>query len=342
MAASHASNLRWDPLMYEPFDAANNFVDMQESEIFASGLRLGRLRWKGSVLLADDLAASLELPTASFHAFLLVATEFNRQVARSWRLSRVRGNLEDVMVELHAQGLAIGEEILALVLSGFAQAAEARWRALFELQMTNRLISDSDDLIARRYKASHVVERWGRITRGDFDALPESQRATFDRYRGRVEKEYEKVVVRYGRGIARPYGWAEPALGRSTSFSSLAKRVLEQDEDHLWLRYIDASHHTHGARIGSTLGLQVERSPMGPWYSPKPSAIGTPVMDTIRSLEELTVKLGTEVHFTHGGWEVAYWTRFCEMISLDVQTEMLFREADIDAGFLHRTLFGRS
>ncbi len=65
----------------------------------------------------------------------------------------------EVLVRLHARGCQIGSEVLALLKSGFADGAHARWRTLHELAVVAYFIKErADDELAERYLLHSRVE----------------------------------------------------------------------------------------------------------------------------------------------------------------------------------------
>lgn len=335
-SASASKRRRHDP-NFDVVQAANEFVDFAEEDIYAAGWDFGQKRMRGAKELNAAYTDAIEPVLVHFHSYLLVASRFNFLASTKWRPSRKWGNVLDVVVELHAHALLVAEEVLSLLTSGFPQAAEARWRTLFELQIITRVIARGSDETARRYKVSHIVEQQMRIEKGDLDLLSESNGQQSAAYSSRVQKEFDRVVRSYGKSIAKPFGWAatEFPTGRVT-FRRLAESVLRQDERGGLLRYANASHHIHGVRMASVKALQAGKSRSGPFFTPKAVNIFMPFYESIESLDQVTQSLAGLLHAVHDLTSPMYWSGFCGMIALDVQTEAIRADYSVTPSFLHQ------
>jgi hypothetical protein len=240
---------------------------------------------------------------------------------------------------LHAQGLLVADEVLCLLAGGYPSGAEARWRTLYELSVVARFIAGQADKVARRYKASHVVERWRGIRAGDLDYLMTEAPGEYSAYVQMVEREYNEIIRKYGASMDGSYGWATEALGQeNATFHALATFVLGESKGDRWLRYTNASQHIHGVRLASVNAFQVSRDRRGPRYTPKPVGTYLPFMDMIDSIHSITHALGRTAYEVHEVPEIPYFDSVCGMVALDVRTEALRSWQEVDPGFLHRAL----
>jgi hypothetical protein len=117
-----------------------------------------------------------------------------------------------VLGHLHARACRIGEEALALLQHGFGLGAYTRWRALHEVVVVGRFISQHGDEVALRY-ADHVdVNRWRLYKEAD-DAgrLRDEDREPYAEAKARADE----LVGRYGETFLSDYGWAAEALAGS-------------------------------------------------------------------------------------------------------------------------------
>ena len=117
-----------------------------------------------------------------------------------------------VLGHLHARACRIGEEALVLLQHGFGLGAYTRWRALHEVVVVGRFISQHGDELALRY-AEHVdVNHWRLYKEAD-DAgrLSEEDREPYADAKARADE----LAERYGETFLRDDGWAAEALAGS-------------------------------------------------------------------------------------------------------------------------------
>lgn len=289
--------------------AAASWADRYEGEIQDLGLTVGRIRSDRARELEDKMVERCGLEIFHLHALIAVASRLNENCSRKWRKSRREGNRVDVLLELHAQALLVGDEILALVRSGFVAAAEVRWRTLYELRVYAGFIARHSDGFARRYKCDHIAEQHRRFKRGDLDSYEEEMPGEVRKLKAEVAREYARVERIYGPSIGKPYGWALPAFsGKRVTFKDLAVHVLGEDLPG-WSRYTNASHHVHGERMSSMKLLQVERSRIGPRFAPRSGSTWPILYEVADELSDITAMLAGLV-FAVDGVDAAYYMSY--------------------------------
>ena len=145
---------------------------------------------------------------------------------------------------IHARGCQMSRAILALLRSGFADDAHARWRSLHELAAVSSFISKHGDGVAEKYLLHDVVQRRKLAraykeheVRAKLDPLTQAEMDD-------IEGEYQSLIGKFGNEFAEDYGWAASALGnkRPTLLN------IEEDVglDHLRPYYQMANHNVHG------------------------------------------------------------------------------------------------
>jgi hypothetical protein len=117
-----------------------------------------------------------------------------------------------VLGHLHARACRIGEEALLLLQHGFGLGAFTRWRALHEVVVVGRFVSQHGDEVALRYAAHVDVNRW-RLYKEAEDAgrLRERDRGDYTEAQARANE----LAAQYGETFLSDYGWATEALGGS-------------------------------------------------------------------------------------------------------------------------------
>lgn len=116
------------------------------------------------------------------------------------------------LVELHARGARIANEILCLLNGGFADGAHARWRTLYELSVVARFIAQHGDETADRYLRHNAVRAAKAANRFNANAVaigwqPEAQDVI-----DTLEKGSATLLAEFGTTFAKDLGWAAKAL----------------------------------------------------------------------------------------------------------------------------------
>ena len=115
------------------------------------------------------------------------------------------------LVQIHARSIQIGNEILSLLRSGFADGANSRWRSLYELAVVYLFLHAQPEELSKRFLAHDDIER--------FKEAREYQRAyrklgypPFGRKEFRIlKRQYDALVGNYSPGFKRQYGWVPPS-----------------------------------------------------------------------------------------------------------------------------------
>ena len=145
---------------------------------------------------------------------------------------------------IHARGCQMSRAILALLRSGFADDAHARWRSLHELAAVSSFISKHGDRVAERYLLHDVVQRRKLAraykeheVRAKLDPLTQTEV-------DHIEAEYQSLILKFGGEFGKDYGWAASALGNKPP--TLSNIETDVGLDHLRPYYQMANHNVHG------------------------------------------------------------------------------------------------
>ena len=198
----------------------------------------------------------------------------------------------DVLVRLHARACHISSEILALLKSGHADGAHARWRSLHEITVTGLLIGNHDNDLSERYllhdriecyKAAKIYQQHCKYL--GHEPLTEEELAA-------MTKEYKSLIDRYGKSYKNDYGWASKVIGKDRpTFKDIEETV---GLNHLRPYYKMACYNVHANPRGLffKLGLLPES---GDILLAGPSNIGLtdPGHSSALSLCQITVNLLT-------------------------------------------------
>ena len=189
--------------------------------------------------------------------FVSIAREAGAEFHKTCRDDPERPNeiVHEAFVHLHARACQIASAILALLRSGYADDAHARWRALHEIAVISMFISEQGEATAERYLLHDGIQRYKL-------ALKYSKHAEALGLEPPSEEELEKhravrdyLVDRFGKAFKESYGWAAAALGNEKpSFESIEKRVSQTHWRPYYGMASDNVHaNAHGAyfRLGS-------------------------------------------------------------------------------------------
>ncbi|WP_418132210.1 DUF5677 domain-containing protein (plasmid) [Variovorax sp. 375MFSha3.1] len=163
----------------------------------------------------------------SFLRMLLTCCrELGRETLMRHRKSRARGHVHRrwVLVRLHTRACQVADEVICLMENGFADGAMARWRTLHELAVTAAVISEGDENLAERYILHDAVDVKRQADDHDATQVPLGFAPVGKRERSQIERQYKRVIDRFGPTFAHPYGWAADALNlKKPTFKDLQK-----------------------------------------------------------------------------------------------------------------------
>ena len=95
-----------------------------------------------------------------FEAIMVIAQESGQEFNQKHRAgaSQNEDHVFDALSRLHARACLIASEVLALLRSGHASGAHARWRTLHELAVVAYFIEKHGEEVAERYLLHYMVE----------------------------------------------------------------------------------------------------------------------------------------------------------------------------------------
>ena len=203
---------------------------------------------------------------------------------------RPNETVHEALVRLHARACQIASAILALLRSGYADDAHARWRALHEIAVTSIFISEQGEETAERYLLHEGIQRYKL-------ALKYSQHAEALKHEplsGEDLKEHRAIrddlVDRFGKAFKERYGWASVALDREKpTFQNIEESVSLSH----WRPYYGmASNNVHANAHGAYYRLGT--SPQGESVllaGPSVHGFADPGISAAISLGQVTIAL---------------------------------------------------
>ena len=149
-----------------------------------------------------------------------------------------------VLVRLHARACEVTSEISALLRTGHASGADARWRTLHEIAVVSCFIAEQGDDVAGRYMEHRAISAWHDAQVYQLHAARLGEDPFSPDEMEEMQQERAELLARYGKGFDGPWGWAAEALRPAeASFRSLETAV---DLSHWRPFYSMASHGLHG------------------------------------------------------------------------------------------------
>jgi len=182
-------------------------------------------------------------------------------IAREWgqeryarKMAKGRGelsNLDDALQRLQARACQVTTEIIALLESGFADGAMARWRTLHEIATVTMLLHKYGAEVAERYVKYQIVESKKALTayrecQDDLGYEPYSEEVA-----AKIETDYSAVLAEYGPEFGGEYGWIAHVLGEGPKKRvTFAKLQAAADMGMMRAHYQMASYNVHASPKG--------------------------------------------------------------------------------------------
>ena len=158
-----------------------------------------------------------------------------------------------VLIRIHSRSCQIAYEILALLRSGFADGAFARWRTLHELATIATFIQRHGNNVALKYLEYENIENYKEAEEyqkkcSDMNYEPLDQ--------NKVDIEISKkneLILKYGIDFEKPYGWVGDLLPRrKRNFRGIEE---ETKLDNLRPFYKLACNNIHSGPKGNNFSL---------------------------------------------------------------------------------------
>lgn len=181
-------------------------------------------------------------------------SNFNKNRKRSE--SDAEDFLLEILVRLHAKSCAIANEILYLLKGGFADASQARWRALHETNVTLAFISKHGLTCAQRFIEHEVVDSYnGMKIHKKYEHKMQAKGPSIEEVEI-LTLNYKEVIKKYGKGFEKQYGWLEPFFPgiNNPGFQSMEKDV-GLDHMRIYFKWASQNIHTSFKTLTKTLTL---------------------------------------------------------------------------------------
>ena len=194
--------------------------------------------------------------------FIVISQEAGEEFNKNYRTEAAKTDdyVFDVLTRLHSRAIQVAYEVLALLKSGFADGAHARWRTIHEITVVGLFICNYGQVVAERYLLHEIIESYKAMNQynkycKNLGQLPYSEDEV-----NNMKIAHDKLVTRYGIEFCSQYGWAANITkNKNTKFFHIEKK---SGMEHLRPYYKMASHNVHanpkGIKFKLGLSLEVE------------------------------------------------------------------------------------
>lgn len=191
---------------------------------------------------------------------------------------------------IHARACQTSRAILALLRSGFADDAHARWRSLHELAVVGYFIVEHGEAVGERYLLHEVVQQ-RKLARAYKEHETRAKLEPFSQGEIDVlEERCEALVARFGKEFEKDYGWAATSLGSKRPSLVEIERAVHLD--HLRPYYRMASDNVHANSHGNFFKLGGFSPDVDiPLAGPSNMGLADPGHGTALSLHQITAAL---------------------------------------------------
>jgi hypothetical protein len=244
------------------------------------------LRAGFEVRLRDPWGPALD----ALYTLQVVAVESAQEHVKETQAEAVAGQdfVWSALVQLQARACHMADEVYALLRSGHAEAALARWRTIHEVTVIAAFLSEHDAELARRYMEHQAIL-------GYWDAIPyqkHAKRLDMEPYTDEdlrtMADERDVLLKRYGKEYDGPWGWLAGAIKEPLTFSHL-EDVTKLD--HWRPLYRDANAALHGGAQRLTRRLGTDDPQARPLVGPSNLGLDEPGIYTALSLTIVTTTL---------------------------------------------------
>ena len=196
----------------------------------------------------------------------------------------------NALVAIHARACQMSCAILALLRSGFADDAHARWRSLHELAVVSSFISQHGEDVAERYLLHEIVQQQKLARAYQKHEIRAGLEPLTQAEIDELDQRYASLVARFGKPFRSDYGWAASVLeNEQPTFVHIEEDV---QLDHLRPYYQMASQNVHGNSHAAFYKLGVDGTGRGVFLAgPSNLGLADPGHGVALSLTQITAAL---------------------------------------------------
>lgn len=196
----------------------------------------------------------------------------------------------DALARLHARGCRVASEARALLRTGHAEGAHARWRTLHEIAVTAFFIRDHD--LGERY-LSHVHATSHKAAVQYQEAAPRLNVTPFtDAEMADMERQRDALVARFGKEYTTDYGWAATALRKGRVTFRDLEAAVNMDHWRPYYRWASEGQHAGSRGLARPIGhMDPDDGPL--LAGPSNAGLADPGMGVAIALSQTTIAFVT-------------------------------------------------
>ncbi len=241
--------------------------------------------------LEENIALLWRAPLERLEAFMVLARQAGEALNDEVRADTLlqQDYVFEVLTRLHARACLIASEILALLRTGHADGAHARWRSLHEIAVVGEFIRQMGAATAERYLLHDTIESYKAAREYQEDCAALGYAPLPAEEFNKIETTYQSLLKRFGPAFKHNYGWASAALGKEKpTFREIEETV---GLDHLRPFYKLASHNVHANAKGLFFRLGLYPGQDMPLSGPTNTGLAEPGHGTAISLGKIIASL---------------------------------------------------
>jgi hypothetical protein len=195
------------------------------------------------------------------------------------------------LIKIHARAIQISYEILALVKSGFADGAHARWRSLHELAMITFFLRENNEDVSKRYLEHEIMKKF-KESQGYKKHYKKLGYPPLTRKESYIlRKEHKKLLQKYGSEFECRSGfeWIPTSILANRNFRALEEHV-KMDKFHPFYDWSSNSVHS-GSKGFQRLGVMKDLPNDSLVVGPTDYGFADPIDSTAISLLHITSNL---------------------------------------------------
>ena len=209
----------------------------------------------------ERLEATWRRPIDLLDLFIHLSTEAGSDFNSEYREGAVDSDdaVFEALTKLHGRGCQVAREILALLRSGLADGAHARWRTLHEIAIVACLLGAHEQELAERYLLHETVQQYKLALQyqSHYQALkfePISQEVVTQ-----LKESRDQLIAQFGTPFKNDYGWAASITGIPNPTMVDLEKKVELDYFRPVYRWASDNVHpnAHGANFRLGLGSHV-------------------------------------------------------------------------------------
>ena len=203
----------------------------------------------------DNIKSIWGKPLSLLQGFIRIVDESSQWYVHRTDDYSEKDLVHDLLFRLTAKAIQISNEIYTLLINGYSDGAQARWRSLHELSVISLFISEQGNDAAERYINHQAIDKYKSAVQHREYYTRLGSRPVTTKTMTALRKEYDELLERYGKNYKHGYGWAAEALSlKRPRFMDIEASIKL---DHHRPYYKAASANIHGDPTGVFQSLGV-------------------------------------------------------------------------------------